>query len=208
MTIDFDFPEYSDIDSDISQVTVTVECESLADKLEVKGDSDEQPTGFLLTNLAPADAGTHQVIVTLEDPEGATRMYAVSVTVLLPATDPEEATDDAATADIEIEEGAEEAVTFDWTALQAPEIDISEIESPEFPEVYLKSVSKTGLVTLQFTKEMQIPPLEAIRQAVAYREDEQVPAVLVEVEPGIYSRPEKLAFTYNITKYEGRILEI
>jgi len=54
------------------------------------------------------------------------------------------------------------------------------------------------------------PPLELIRNATfkGFKGDSEIPALLVTIKPGAYSRLLNLSMSYNITSYSSRTLDV
>ena len=86
--------------------------------------------------------------------------------------------------------------------------EIKEFEIPLDPDVYIKQVTTLGEVSIGFTKPMRVTPLEAIQNAQVLDNGKLVPALQIEVIPGIESNPAMLNYTYNITGYASRTLTV
>ena len=78
------------------------------------------------------------------------------------------------------------------------------------PDVSILSVSESGLVRLKFSQPMINPPLELIRNATVkdFIGNSEIPALLVTIKPGAYSRSLNLSMSYNITSYSRRTLDV
>lgn len=88
------------------------------------------------------------------------------------------------------------------------------------PEVKLAEITKTGLVRIEFTKDMVVPPLQVLQTVRALQssesedegevEDEEIihHAVIARVIPGDLSPREKLTMRYNISSYTTNELQL